>query len=155
MSLRYGSLYDRLDRDTIPEPNSGCWLFFGCCDENGYGRIRVGDHKERAHRISYERHNGPIASWAHIRHKCDNPPCINPEHLVSGTAFDNIVYKVTRNRQARGEMLPCHKLTEADVMSIYTDDRTQRIIAKEYGVTHGVIGRIKRGKKWAYLYPSK
>jgi hypothetical protein len=70
----------------IPEPNSGCWLWDGWVNGRGYGRFGKG----LAHRISWELHRGPIPAGMNICHKCDVPPCVNPDHLFLGTQTDNM-----------------------------------------------------------------
>lgn len=74
-------------------PN-GCWEWNGARDPNGYGRIQVmKDGKWGArltHRTAYELLKGPIPDDLHLCHRCDNPPCCNPDHLFPGTPLDNI-----------------------------------------------------------------
>jgi hypothetical protein len=67
-----------------------CWPWTGICDEYGYGRVHFMTSKIKAHRVSYEMVNGPIPEGLIIRHKCDNPNCVNPSHLCVGTQKDNM-----------------------------------------------------------------
>lgn len=96
-------VYERKLRDPVlrfmglidPEPNTGCWLWSGSCNEEGYGRFKIGLKSDnslkiiKAHRFSYETFVGPIPEGMKILHKCDNPPCVNWEHLFLGTNQDN------------------------------------------------------------------
>lgn len=76
-----------------------------------------------------------------VRHKCDNPRCINPLHLEKGTPADNMEDKRIRGRAAK-------KLTQEKATAIYNDPRSNRKIAADYGVCHATVGEIKRGLIW-------
>lgn len=81
------------------EPN-GCWLWTGArCSPAPYGQMRVADgRRHHAHRISYTIHKGPIPEGMLVRHACDNPPCVNPDHLDIGTFRDNSRDALERGR---------------------------------------------------------
>lgn len=89
MSRWCESIVDKFDRHWIPEPNSGCWLWLGASNENGYGLITRGKRTVKAHRFSYERANGPIATKLEIDHLCRNKCCVNPAHLEAVTHGEN------------------------------------------------------------------
>lgn len=84
-----------------------CWVWKGAtCGPSGYGRIARGRrgefHKKNSalvHRLSWELHNGPIPEGLLVLHRCDNPPCIRPDHLFLGTAKDNSDDKCAKGRQ--------------------------------------------------------
>ncbi len=80
--------------------HEGCWGWTGATSR-GYGKLgkgRGGEGSVYAHRVSYEIHYGPISDDIDVLHKCDNPPCTNPEHLFSGTAKDNAQDMVRKGR---------------------------------------------------------
>ena len=115
--MKNGTASERLAELSVAE-ESGCIRFTGHLDGEGYGRIMVARVKYRAHRLSYSLKNGPIPDGYVVRHKCDNPSCINPEHLEVGTQADNIADKVSRGRQARGSGVGRAILTEESVRGI-------------------------------------
>lgn len=107
------------------DPETGCWEWAGSRGSQGYGRVIAHDHgwrQERAHRASYEVHRGPIPAGMVVRHRCDNPPCVNPEHLILGSQGDNMQDMVERERtvHARAECKRGHDLTAPDAYVSHT-----------------------------------
>lgn len=151
MSKRYGTVEDRFHAQYIPEPNSGCWLWTGPVDDSGYGRFRVNGPRMRTHRLSYELHKGPIPKGLFVCHRCDVPGCVNPDHLFLGTCAENIADRDNKDRQVKGAASPWSKLTSEQALAIRADSRTHRAIAVEYGVSHNIVGQIKRGEAWRHL----
>jgi hypothetical protein len=110
-----------------------------------------------AHRASYELHIGSIAEGLVIRHTCDNPPCVNPDHLVAGTPEQNTQDMLDRNRQAKGMSVPTCKLAPEQVVEIRAAlgaGRTQKEVASIYGVSPATISGIHLGRTWKWLLPS-
>lgn len=75
-----------------------CWPWVGVTDQHGYGRVQFMTSKFKAHRVAFEMFNGPIPDGKIIRHKCDNPNCVNPEHLEAGTQKQNMQDASRRGR---------------------------------------------------------
>ena len=101
-----------------------CWNFIGkSISRKGYGVIRRNYKSVRSHRYAYFLKH-PLAVGnvnelkLHCLHKCDNRLCCNPNHLFLGTNYDNLVDKVAKERQARGEKHGMSRLTEAQVLEI-------------------------------------
>lgn len=82
---------ERLLRDSIPEPNTGCWLWMGVLMPNGYGQLSINGRHAYAHRASYETFVGPIPEGLTIDHLCRQRCCINPEHLEPVTTRVNLL----------------------------------------------------------------
>ena len=94
-------LGDRLARIGWTVTPRGCWEWNGKRNDGGYGifnAVRLGFDGSRAHRVMFELHVGPIPDGEEIRHTCDNPPCVNPAHLVPGTHRMNMDDMTTRGR---------------------------------------------------------
>ena len=75
-----------------------CWPWNGVVDQHGYGRVNFMTSTFKAHRVSYEMANGPIDDGMIVRHKCDNPNCVNPHHLEAGTQKQNMKDAAKRGR---------------------------------------------------------
>ena len=111
MMGRRGPIEERFERQYIPEPNTGCWLWIGSTTMFGHGQIRSGvGGRERllAHRLSWELHRGAIPEGRLVLHECDNPPCVNPDHLSLGSYSRNTkdAYRRGRIEPTRGSDLP-------------------------------------------------
>lgn len=137
----------------IPVPESGCWLWLGCWNENGYGRVQLKNgpvFSTGAHRVFYTNHIGPIPSGLLVCHKCDTPSCVNPEHLFLGTNADNMLDRDIKGRAARpeGEKGPAAKLTEEQVRVIRASQEQQRVLARRYGVSDTAIKFVRRRITW-------
>lgn len=137
-----------------------CWLWTGATHEFGYGVIRNSAGTKpanvKAHRLSWEIHNGPIPDGLNVCHHCDNPPCVNPDHLFLGTDADNVADMIAKGRQVyggtpAGETHHQRKLTDAQIGEIRSLYATGIIslpeLSKYYGVSHTSIDRwIKSAK---------
>lgn len=103
------NVIERFWSKTIPEPNSGCWLWTAHCNAKGYGVLRVRDRTWLAHRFAMTLSLGISIPYGQcVLHRCDNPPCCNPGHLFLGTNQDNVHDRESkgRGRPLRGENHP-------------------------------------------------
>ncbi len=129
----------------------GCWLWTAAKDYNGYGVIRTKDSRaERTHRVSYKLFVGPIPKGIFVCHRCDNPSCVNPEHLFLGSQADNIRDMISKNRQkdSRGIFNGRNKLNEDQVRAIRTDNRIHRKVAADYNIAASTVKNIKKRYIW-------
>lgn len=135
----------------------GCWLWIAHTDRAGYGRIWQNNIMSHAHRVSWELCNGPIPNRLHVLHQCDNPPCVNPDHLALGTHADNMRESAERYRRYNqsGENNVNTTLTEDQVREMrrrYAAGGINRQrLANEYGVSHHTASGIVSGKSWRYV----
>lgn len=131
-------------------PN-GCQIWTGALAGKGYGIFLPNGRRGKryyAHRYSWEAVNGQIPEGMVICHRCDNPRCVNADHLFVGTQADNMRDMVEKGRSTSGEANPRAKLTKADVVAIRASDKSSREVAPLYGVSPGHIRSIRSGKKW-------
>ena len=135
---------------TLP---TGWVVWLGQVDKDGYGRVVYQRKVVRAHRLSYLLHIGEIPDGLFVLHTCDNPDCINPDHLFLGTPKDNMVDKMRKGRGAdlRGEKNSRAKLSTQQVLEIRKDKRAVGEVAKAYGVSHGLISGIKTKTRWSHI----
>ncbi len=139
------------------EKTTTCWWWRGSKTEGGYGRLIVDGTIKLAHRISYEVFNGEIAKGLHVLHKCDNPSCINPIHLFTGTHADNMADRARKGRnavQATGKGSKKSSLKESDITAIVhlsNNGVSQEKLSKLYMVTRPTISAILNGKTWCHV----
>lgn len=131
-----------------------CWLWTGVLTrKNGYGRFRFKRGFKCVHRISWTLANGAIPIGMRVLHRCDNPPCLRPDHLYIGTQRDNMRDCVAKGRRpdTRGENGPLVKLTWQQVEEIRRarlNGATTVALAAKYNVVQGTIGHITKGRTW-------
>lgn len=135
--------------------NSGCWEWQGATNPDGYGRARWPKKAESAHRISYEIFNGTFDKTKHVCHKCDNPKCINPEHLWLGDYKSNNKDKKDKGRAVGhampGTQHPKHKLNDNQVLEIFYGSKSHHYLAGLYNVSPTLVYKIKAKKCWKHL----
>lgn len=146
---------DRLKEKVVVDPDRGCWHRPDgkCCNSWGYWEISFNGSTERAHRVAYQIAIGPIPDGLLVCHHCDNPSCINPDHLFLGTTKDNAIDRARKGRSGAngkpGQTNSMAKLKDTEVEEIRAlrgTGLTHRAIAEKYGVSRSNIGMILSGK---------
>lgn len=133
------------------EKSDGCWLWKAAIN-HGYGVIGAGGRRGRiliASRVSWELNRGPIPAGVDVLHRCDNPPCVNPDHLFLGSAQDN-----GRDASRKGRFRPVQKISEGDVIAIRkqaAEGLPQALIGDRYGIGQSQVSRIVRGQSWTNI----
>lgn len=127
-----------------------CWEWLGAIKDKGYGTWG----NQLVHRLSWQKHKGPIPYKKHVLHYCDNRPCCNPKHLFIGTQLINVRDMYSKGRSAfqtgthknyAGEKAPRALLTREQVDAIrkeYCPTITQKELAAKYGVSRKTISNI-------------
>lgn len=148
--IRDEIFWSYVDRDQ----KNDCWLWTAYRVPRGYGKFRVGSNKEYAHRVSRVIAHGPIPLKLQVLHSCDNPPCVNPEHLFLGTNKINRADSVNKSRHARGVGHGRHKINEDDVRNIrvlHTQGFHVSIAMRLYDLSKTQIERIINKRLWKHL----
>jgi len=148
------------------EKSDGCWLWIASRNIHGYGQLRLGGRSGRpvgAHRIGYILANGAIEPGLDVLHRCDNPPCVRPDHLRLGTAAQNLRDAATKGRLPLGprgnapigERNGHARLTTAAVRDIRARyqirSATPTELAEEFGVSPSTVWRVIYGTTWGHV----
>lgn len=151
------TLRERFEGKYTPVPEAGCWLWIGAVAGHGrYGSLLSEGRLERAHRVSWELHFGPIPDGMNVCHRCDVGLCVNPAHLFLGTQRENVLDMISKGRRtyenngrhghhARGERSGAAKLSDGDVENIRRDYETihnKAELARRYRISESQIRRI-------------
>ena len=146
-------------------PN-GCWIWEGLFSHNGYGRFRLtGGKRIPSHRYSYELFKGKIKKGLLVCHSCDNPSCVNPEHLWVGTTKENMQDMCQKGRsyfqthakkikRRKGVNHHKAKLTEKEVLEIRklsNQGFTNRALGIKFNISEYTISPIILGKTWTHI----
>ena len=136
--------------DKTSSPN-GCWLWTAATYPDGYGTFFVKGSNFCAHRLSWELLFGSIPEGLCVCHRCDNPPCVNPEHLFLGTREENNHdrHRKGRTNASRGEDNKWAKLTKDGALFIKRSHERGVDLAKKFGVSSTTISKVRSGKVWA------
>jgi HNH endonuclease len=135
---------------------TGCWVITSHkLHRSGYARIvrKINGTKReiKLHRWFYENKYGPIPEGLLVCHKCDNPPCVNPDHLFLGTSQDNQTDMVNKGRSTKGIKNPRAKLNPKKILIIkkLATQEKGTILAKRFGVSTTCISKIIHNKRWS------
>lgn len=148
-----------LQRTDKKDPNE-CWSWLGQKRKpkgnakSGYGRLEYRGTQYTAHKLAWELHNKTTVPKGYcICHLCDNPECVNPDHLFLGSIQDNNEDKLKKQRQSKGEGIHTSKLTEEDIKYIKSlpEGFNQSEVARQFKVNPNTISNIVNGKRWKHI----
>ena len=128
---------------------AGCWEWNGYRSPYGYGEDTRRDGSRFVHRHAYAAAHGPIPDGMYVLHKCDNRPCVNPEHLFLGTKGDNNRDAAAKGRSAKGEGHPGSILTWDAVRDIRSSSESHAALGRKYGVTRQAVYQVRKGNAWS------
>lgn len=139
-----------------------CWMWEGFRNPAGYGTFALNGGTIMAHRYSLSLKLGRMLEHPMMAcHTCDNPGCVNPNHLFEGTRSDNVRDAMMKGRlkpcppdaihHPRGQRYPSAKLNDEKVRLIRGSDLSSRKLAQQYGVSANMILLIKSRKNWAHV----
>ena len=148
---------DQADKEKFQgslKKGQGCWEWTQGKDRKGYGVFYANGISYKAHRVSYSISTGDPTGQL-VCHTCDNPSCVNPEHLFLGSIQDNNRDRHrkgrSRNKPTPGEAHHGAKLTEIQVQEIRTLKTPLKTLASLYKVSEAQISRIRNYKTWVHI----
>lgn len=145
---------ERFEQYYIPEPNSGCWLWTAALGKAGYGWFYYPPRNMvRAHVVAWELFRGPRNGLL-LLHACDNPACVNPDHLRLGTQLENMRDRDARQRRKppKGALNGRARVTEQLVAAIRSDPRPPRLVALDYpNIPFSTLKKIRNRQTWKHL----
>jgi hypothetical protein len=127
------------------EKGNGCWRWTGAINTHGYGWLTWKGKQTHAHRVSWFLKNGTIKLRLQVLHKCDNPACVNPEHLYLGTVSDNMRDRANRRRCKTHKLTP---IMAEEIRSLHKAGEKQSILARRFNLSSGHVSEIVNGKYW-------
>ena len=143
------------DLFTRTTQRGSCRLWTRSCagPRRDYGQIVVGGKRWRAHRLAWTLANGDAPKGASVLHRCDNPKCVNPEHLFLGTQADNMrdMRDKRRARAPAGEAHRDAKLSLDDVRRIKFGGEPLTNLAVELGITYTSAHAARTGITWKHV----
>ena len=134
----------------LVEKTDTCWVWKGKAVKSGHGLFYAATETLLAHRVSWRLHRGRIKG-KRVLHRCDNPPCVRPDHLFSGSQRENVNDAIAKGRWTMppsGEQHHSAKLTESDVRAIRATAGSHAVVARQFGVSKRLILLIRKGRIW-------
>jgi DNA-binding XRE family transcriptional regulator len=152
MSQSVSDVRSRVWNKVEKQDSDECWEWTGATDSCGYGNLKISGSVKKTHRVALALDKGQLSllnEFDIVRHKCDNPSCVNPSHLTEGTQKDNMIDMSERERASN------QKLDTDDAREIKEryreEDVTYSELAEEFGVYKGSIAAIMNGHSFKHV----
>jgi hypothetical protein len=142
---------DRFNMKTQQGSPNECWPWKGATYQSGYGMVSIKRKIFRAPRIAYFLQHSVDPGHLCVLHKCDNPKCVNPNHLYAGNSAQNVRDRVERGRSCRGEQHVSAILNTKDVRFILASPLTADVLASTFGVSESTIRSIRARRIWKHI----
>lgn len=147
LNIRFWNKVDKVNGGVL-----GHWNWIAGVNKAGYGRVNINRKAILAHRVSYEMKFGKIPKNLHVLHKCDYPPCVNPDHLFLGTQNDNNHDRDLKGRAVLGEDRSQSKLTMKkanQIRELYkTGKYSHRSLGKKFNISSAIIFHVIHNHAW-------
>lgn len=156
--------WQAVDKTPGHGPDGDCWQWTKSKTEHGYGQIGrprcEGGRVDYAHRVSYEIHYGvdlgrALKTRNLVLHRCDNPSCVNPDHLFIGDFGENTQDMIRKGRKINadqaGEANPAHKLTDEEVREIRSASGSYAAIGEAFGISASWAWKIRNNEAWTHI----
>jgi hypothetical protein len=155
MAPRVPPIKEALAKRFQRNSDNECWPWTAYENIYGYGQFYHGGSYHPAHRVVYEQETGPIPAGMSVLHRCDNPICVNPNHLFLGTQAENVQDCIKKGRNNRGERNGMAKLN-AELVSEIRKAYEEGIggymkLGKRFGLPSGTIRNVIKRKRWSHL----
>ncbi|ARQ95436.1 hypothetical protein [Bradyrhizobium phage BDU-MI-1] len=157
--IKIDRLRKSFEKKYIPEPNSGCWLWLGSIDKNsGYGKMSSTLYTAAGHPLPIGAHRASVIldrgyqcleGKVDVCHRCDNPSCVNPEHLFVGTHAENMADAKAKGRMRHGEDHEQAVLTNEQAIAIANATGPDWYVAEKFGVSSVTVASVRSGRSWA------
>lgn len=158
--LKQQPLTERIERHSIPEPNSGCWLWTGTIGPNGYGTMGIGGNRKLGgktrgvHQVAWMAYRGEIPAGLFVCHHCDMKTCVNPDHLYVAPHAKNMEDAGSRKRMRFGKEHHAAILNRGLVIAFRDMARvgfTASQIAARFGFSRSNVRHVLTGYVWSHI----